>query len=68
MAPYPCESVIEVPREEGAVPHNLPGQNSFWDDFAKKHNLPIDATRGGAETALPEFGKQLRSRQTGGDR
>jgi hypothetical protein len=68
MAPYPCESVIEVPREEGAVPHNLPGQNSYWDDFAKKHNLPIDATRGGAETALPEFGKRLRSQQSGGAR
>jgi hypothetical protein len=68
MAPYPCESVIEVPREEGEVPHHLPGQNSFWDDFAKKHNLPIEATRGGAETALPEFGKRLRLRQTGGGR
>jgi hypothetical protein len=61
MAPYPCESVIEVPREEGAVPHNLPGQNSFWDDYAKKHNLPVEATHGGAETALPEFARRLRS-------
>jgi hypothetical protein len=68
MAPYPCESVIEVPREEGAVPHHLPGQNSFWDDFANKHNLPVDATRGGAETALPEFGMRLRSPRVGGAR
>jgi hypothetical protein len=60
MAPYPCESVIEVPREEGEVPSNLPGQNRYWNDYAKKHNLPLDATRGGAETALPEFMKKFR--------
>jgi hypothetical protein len=60
--------VIEVPREEGAVPNILPGQNSFWDDFAKKHNLPIEATRGGAETALPEFGTRLRSQRPGATR
>ena len=62
MAPYPCESVVEVPREEGEVPHHLPGQNSFINDYAKKHNLPVEATRGGAETALPEFMKKRESR------
>ena len=61
MAPYPCESVIEVPRAEGDVPSILPGQNTAWDDYAKKHNLPVDATRGGAETALPEFMKRFRA-------
>jgi hypothetical protein len=60
MAPYPCESVIEVPREEGSVPHHLPGKNPYIDDYAKKHNLPVEATRGGAETALPEFAKKVR--------
>ena len=59
MAPYPCESVVEVPREEGEVPHHLPGQNTFINEYAKKHNLPVEATRGGAETALPEFMKKL---------
>ena len=61
MQPYPCESVVEVPREEGEVPHILPGQNSYWDDYARKHNLPVEATRGGAETALPEFMKRFRT-------
>ena len=61
MAPYPCEAVIEVPRPEGEVPNVLPGQNTYWDDYAKKHNLPVEATRGGAETALPEFMKRFRA-------
>jgi len=60
MAPYPCQSVIEVPREDGEVPHNLPGKNTYIDEYAKKHNLPVEATRGGAETALPEFMKRLK--------
>ena len=60
MAPYPCQSVIEVPREDGDVPHHLPGKNPFVNDYAKKHNLPVEATRGGAETALPEFMKKFR--------
>jgi hypothetical protein len=61
MAPYPCESVVEVPRDEGDIPHNLPGRNPYWDDYARKNGLPVEATRGGAETALPEFAKRLRS-------
>jgi hypothetical protein len=60
MAPYPCQSVIEVPREEGDVPSILPGKNPYIDDYAKKHNLPVEATRGGAETALPEFMKRFK--------
>ena len=55
MQPYPCYATVEVPREEGEVPHHLPGANPFTEEFAKKHNLPIDGVRGGAETALPEF-------------
>jgi hypothetical protein len=65
MAPYPCESVIEVPRADGEVPHILPGQNRYWDDYAAKYHLPIDATRGGAPTALPEFMKQFRAPAAG---
>jgi hypothetical protein len=60
MAPYPCQSVVEVQREEGDVPSYLPGQNPYIDEYAKKHNLPVEATRGGAETALPEFMKKFK--------
>jgi hypothetical protein len=60
IAPYPCREVVEVPTNPGDVPHYLPGQNPYTTEFAKKHGLPVDATRGGAETALPEFGRKIR--------
>jgi len=59
MAPYPCSPAVEVPREAGEVPNHLPGQNPFVEEYAKKHHLPVEATRGGAETALPEFMKKF---------
>ena len=55
MQPYPCYPTVEVPREKGEVPHHLPGDNPFLEEFAKKHHLPQNGVRGGAETALPEF-------------
>jgi hypothetical protein len=60
MTPYPCEPVVEVLRPAGYVPHFLPGQNPFITEFATAHGLPVEATRGGAETALPEFAERLR--------
>ncbi len=63
MDPYPCTVVVEVPRERGAVPHYLPGENPFLDDFAIEFNLPLEAARGGAETALPEYMLQFQDRQ-----
>ena len=66
MQPYPCYPTVEVPREKGEVPHHLPGENPFLGEFAKKHNLPQNGVRGGAETALPEFMRAgRRDRATG---
>jgi hypothetical protein len=68
MGAYPCESVDEVDRPEGAVPHYLPGKNPFLTEFATKNGLPQEAARGGAETMYPEYEKELRtlmSRPTG---
>src|SRR5215831_11274999 len=48
--PYPCESVVEVERPLGAVPHHLPGTNTFLKEFPERHGIPADAARGGAET------------------
>ncbi len=59
IAPYPCLPAVEVPRAKGEVPHHLPGTNEFLDEYANKHHLPIEAVRGGAETALPEFMKTV---------
>jgi hypothetical protein len=60
MAPYPCASVVEVVREDGEVPHHLPGGNPFIGSFAAKHNVPAAAASGGAATALPEYAKTFK--------
>jgi hypothetical protein len=60
IQPYPCQPAVEIERKPGEVPHYLPGQNPYTTEFAKKQKLPIEATRGGAETALPEFAKQVK--------
>jgi len=65
MQPYPCYATVEVPREKGEVPHYLPGTNPFTEEYAKKHNLPVEAMRGGPETALPEFMKRPAAAPTG---
>ena len=33
---------------------------SFIDDYANQRNLPAEATRGGADKALPEYTKTFR--------
>jgi hypothetical protein len=55
IAPYPCESVVEVDRPMGVVPHHLPGTNTFLTEFSTKYKLPPQAVRGGAETMYPEY-------------
>ena len=62
IQPYPCQPAVEVERPPGDVPHYLPGQNPYLTEFAEKSNLPVEATGGGAETALPEFRKRLGSK------
>jgi hypothetical protein len=47
--------VNEVNRRLGDVPHHLPGQNPFLDEFARRSGVPFEATRGGAETMYPEY-------------
>jgi hypothetical protein len=59
--PYPCESVVEVPRPKGEVPNNLPGTNHAAEEFAAKHQIPVEAALGGAETALPEFIQKMKT-------
>ncbi len=61
MAPWPCESVDEVDRPAGVVPHHLPGTNPFLDEFGRRYGVPLDAARGGAETMYPEYMLKLKN-------
>ena len=55
VPPYPCGVVQEVDRKKGEVPSFLPGTNPYTTEFATRHKLPVDATRGGADTMYPDF-------------
>ena len=58
---YPCTAVVEIADQpRGAVPHYLPGQNTFLKEFAAQHKLPDAAVRGGAATMYPEFRSNLK--------
>jgi hypothetical protein len=60
---YPCSAVVEIADQpRGAVPHYLPGENPFLEEFAEEQKLPEAATRGGAATMYPEFQTVLRTR------
>jgi hypothetical protein len=60
MGPYPCRPAIEIVREPGVVPHYQMGENTSSAEFAARHHLPVQAVRGGAHTALPEFTETLK--------
>jgi hypothetical protein len=60
MDPYPCDVAVEVDQPFGYVPHYLPGQNPFAEDFARQFGIPLELTLGGADTALPEAQELLR--------
>jgi hypothetical protein len=43
------------------VPNHLPGTNHAAEEFAAKHQIPVEAALGGAETALPEFIQKMKT-------
>jgi hypothetical protein len=58
---YPCEYVEEIAnRPRGAVPHYLPGENPFVEEFAAKYRIPVGAMLGGAETMYPDFQRKMK--------
>lgn len=61
IPPYPCDVVQEIDRVKGDVPHYLPGANPFMAEFAVRHGLPLEATRGGKETMYPDFMEKLKT-------
>jgi len=56
---YNCEYAMEVPGPKNEVPHYLPGENAFIQDFAKKFGLPYEAVSAGAEATYPEYMPKL---------
>jgi hypothetical protein len=55
LSPFSCIPTVEIERPRDEVPHNLPGENRYLTEFARKHGLPFDAARGGAETMYPDY-------------
>ena len=47
--------IMEVPMDKNDVPHYLPGENPFIEDYSDKFGLPFEAVFGGAETMYPEY-------------
>jgi hypothetical protein len=54
-----CIPNASVPRPKGFVAFHLPGENPYLTEFASKHNIPVEAARGGAETMYPEYVRKL---------
>ena len=53
--PYPCHISVEIDRPQGTVPHFLPGENPFLDEYRARYDLPAEGVRGGAATMYPAF-------------
>lgn len=59
---WPCEYVNELPGSDRAkVPHYLPGENPFMDEFRNKYKLSLDAVLGGPETMYPDYMEKLKA-------
>jgi hypothetical protein len=58
---YNCDYVLEIARPKNEVPHFLPGTNPFLSDTARDYALPLEPTRGGAETMYPEYMTKLKT-------
>ena len=62
---WPCQPVVEVAtREEGEVPHYLPGQNPYLASSRKEARLPADGAAGGASTLYPEWSIDKNARRS----
>jgi hypothetical protein len=52
--PYPCEPAVEIERDRGFVPHYLPEQNPFVEEYADRYGLQLEDAMGGASTMYPK--------------
>jgi hypothetical protein len=58
---WPCEAIEEGERARGDVPHFLPGENPYLAEYAASHDLPQEATLGGAITMYPEYRERMKA-------
>jgi len=56
---FVCETVEEIARPRGVIPHVLPGENKYLTEFTVTDGVPAEAARGGAETLYPEYRAKL---------
>ena len=61
LSPFSCIPTLEIERPRGEVPHHLPGTNGYLNEFATRHGLPYQASRGGRDTMYPEFATRIRT-------
>jgi hypothetical protein len=54
-----CIPSVEIPHPKGYVAHHLRGQNPWLKEFASRHEIPVEAARGGAETMYPEYQEKM---------
>ncbi len=54
-----CLPGVAVPHPRGFVAYHLPGKNPWLTEFASRWNVPVEATRGGAETMYPQYQAKL---------
>lgn len=52
---WPCEYTEEGEHSRGEVPSYFPGENPWIAEYAATHDLPQEATLGGARTMYPEY-------------
>jgi glyoxylase-like metal-dependent hydrolase (beta-lactamase superfamily II) len=63
---WPCEYVEEIAgRTRGDVPHYLPGENAFVQEFLDRTGAPALAAKGGPETIYPEYQLTLKANRAG---
>jgi cyclase len=60
---WPCEYVEEIAgRPKGEVPHYLPGENPYLQEFVTRTGAPGPGVRGGADTIYPEYQAKVKAR------
>ena len=54
-----CIPSVEVNHPEGYVAYHTLGENHFLSEFPSRWGIPVEATRGGAQTMYPEYQEKL---------